>query len=179
MLKRLLSKIIRQGRHINLGNGVISRSMAMGMAVGFSPTVGLQLVICFVFSYAMNHFRPGTFNPVIALLGSLVVNPLTMVPTYTFYYFLGCRVQACAQSLEFDSIDQITQLLKIGGEGAIAILIGSVPFMIIGVPVGYYLGRLIEKFLEGRSNRRRARMLKLARLRRNETPADATRTGSD
>lgn len=179
MLKRLLAKIIRQGRHINLRNGVISQSMAMGMAVGFSPTVGLQLVMCFVFSFAVNHFRPGTFNPVIALLGSLVVNPLTMVPTYTLYYFLGCKVRNCSQLIEFESVGQITQLLKIGGDGAITILVGSIPFMILGAPVGYYLGWLIEKFLERRTHRRRARLLDLARPRRTEGPANATRSGSD
>jgi hypothetical protein len=179
MLKRLLSKIIRQGRHINLGNGVISQSMAMGMAVGFSPTVGAQLVMCFVFSFIVNYFRPGTFNGVIALLGSLVVNPLTMVPTYTLYYFLGCRVRTCAQSLEFENVYQIQQLLMIGGDGAITILVGSIPFMIIGVPVGYYLGRLIEKFLERRTHRRRARMVNLARLRRSQGPANASGSGSD
>ena len=179
MLKRLLAKIISQGRHINLGNGVVSQSMAMGMAVGFSPTVGLQLVMCFLFSFAVNYFRPGTFNPVIALLGSLVVNPLTMVPTYTFYYLIGCQVRSCAYSLEFQNADQIHQLLMIGGDGAITILIGSIPFMIFGAPIGYYLVRLIEKFLERRSHRRRARLMDLARLRRTEGPANATRSGSD
>ena len=57
MLKRLLQKIIRQGRHINLGDGVISRSMAMGMVIGFSPTIGLQMVLCLIISLTANYFR--------------------------------------------------------------------------------------------------------------------------
>lgn len=169
MLKRILSKIIRQKRHINLSNGVISRSIAMGMVVGFSPTVGLQLVICFILSFIVNRFRHGTFNAVIALLGSLVVNPLTMVPTYSFYYLLGCQVRDCSTSVEFQDADQIHQLLMLGGDGALTILIGSIPFMVVGLPVGYYLGRLIEKFLERRTHRRRVRLLDLARRRKAET----------
>jgi hypothetical protein len=179
MLKRILSKIIRQKRHINLSNGVISRSMGMGMLVGFSPTVGLQLVICFILSFVVNRFRPATFNAVIALLGSLVVNPLTMVPTYSFYYLLGCQVWDCSGGVELEDSGQIQQLLMLGGDGAIAIMIGSVPFMILGLPVGYYLGRLIEKFLDQRSHRRRVRLLDMARRRKTGATLQANGSSSD
>jgi len=165
----MFSKILRQGRRINLGDGVISRSMSMGMAVGFSPTVGLQLVICFIFAQLCNRFwRPNTFNTVIALIGSLVVNPLTMVPTYTFYYFVGCEMITCESSINFRDSHHIADYIWTLSEGTGAIFIGSIPFMIAGVPVGYFLGRLVEKVLEARAHRRRLRLVERARARREQ-----------
>jgi len=154
---------------MSLSNGVISRSMSMGMVVGFSPTVGLQLVICLILSFVANQFRPSTFNTVIALVGSLVVNPFTMVPTYTFYYFLGCQMRGCTQPVEFEHANQIERLLMTGGDGAITIMLGSIPFMVVGLPVGWWLGRLVEKFLERRKEVRRARLIENARRKREQT----------
>ena len=34
------------------------------------------------------------------------------------------------------------------GDGTLAIFLGSIPFMIIGLPAGYFLGRVIERLLE-------------------------------
>lgn len=149
--------------------GVISRSMAMGMAVGFSPTVGLQAVICFFVALLCNRFwRPAMFDWVIALVGSLVVNPLTMVPTYTFYYWVGCQLMTCGTMVEFSDAEHIKDFVFALGGGTLAIILGSLPFMIAGLPGGYWLGRMIEKVLEARAHRRRTRLLELARRRREQ-----------
>ena len=177
LLKRIVTKIIRQGRRMALSEGVIARSMAMGMVVGFSPTVGLQMVICVVLALAVNRLRDHyVFDSVIALVGSLVVNPFTMVPTYTAYYFIGCQMMTCSRVVEFQSDHQIQQALTNLGEGTLAIMLGSLPFMVIGVPLGYGLGRLVERFLERRANRKRARKAELAQRRLDR--ARAVETGS-
>jgi hypothetical protein len=52
------------------------------------------------------------------------------------------------------SLDNITQL----GTGIIVpILLGSLPFMIAGLPIGIYLGNRVEALLEARRHRRPAR----------------------
>lgn len=141
----------------------------MGMVVGFSPTVGLQAVLCFVIAVMCNRFwRPAMFDWVIALIGSLVVNPLTMVPTYTFYYWIGCHLMTCTSYVEFQDADHIKDFIFALGEGTVAIFLGSLPFMFAGVPGGYYLGRGIEKILETRAQRRRVRLLEVARRRREQ-----------
>jgi len=168
---RSIAKILRQRRKMNLMDGVIPRSICMGMVVGFSPTIGLQMVICVVLSFLVNRFwRPHTFNVVIALIGSLVVNPLTMVPTYTLYYVLGCEFITCSAAMEFESAGHIETVLLNFGEGSLAILIGSLPFMVVGFPVGYWLGWLIERFLLRRAARKRERLVAMAKQRReNQT----------
>lgn len=164
--KRIVTKIVRQGRRMAFTRGVISRSMAMGMVVGFSPTVGLQMAICIAIALAANRLRGlYTFDTVIALIGSLVVNPLTMVPTYTVYYFIGCRMMTCSSMVELESDQQIQGILTNLGEGSIAILLGSAPFMVAGVPLGYAVGWLIERFLDRRTARQRARKAAVAQRR--------------
>ena len=149
--------------------GVISRSMCLGMVVGFSPTVGLQAVLCFVIALVCNRlWRPGTFDWIIALVGSLVVNPLTMVPTYTLYYWIGCHAMTCSGLVEFKDAAHIKDFVYTLGEGTAAIFLGSVPFMLIGIPAGYYLGRVVERLLEARAQRRRVRLLEVARRRREQ-----------
>lgn len=175
-LKRVVSKIIRQGRRMALSKGVISRSMAMGMVVGFSPTVGLQMVICVAIAIAANRLRGlYTFDTVIALIGSLVVNPLTMVPTYTVYYFIGCRIMTCSAVVELESDHQIQGILTNLGEGSMAILLGSAPFMLAGVPLGYGVGWLIERFLDRRAARQRARKAAVAQRRLDQARAAEAR----
>src|SRR3546814_10014322 len=126
-----------------LTKGVIARSMAMGMVVGFSPTVGLQMAICIAIAVAVNRLRGRyTFDSVIALIGSLVVNPLTMVPTYALYYLIGCRMMTCSAVEKFENDSQVHAILTNLGDGSVAVMLGSLPFMIVGVPLGYGIGAL-------------------------------------
>lgn len=171
LLKRIVTKIMRQGRRMTLSRGVIARSMAMGMVVGFSPTVGLQMVICLIIIFFVNRLAGRyLFDMVVAVVGTLVVNPLTMVPTYTLYYLIGCRALSCSTVIEFQSEHQVHQMLTTLGDGALAIFVGSLPFMLVGAPLGYWLGRLIERFLERRASRRQARQVEMARRRREARP---------
>lgn len=169
LFRRIVTRIMRQGRRMALSKGVISRSMAMGMVVGFSPTVGLQMVLCLIIILVINRLTGRyLFDVVVSVVGTLVVNPLTMVPTYTLYYLIGCRATSCTTVVEFESEYQVQQMLTTLGDGALAIFIGSIPFMLVGVPVGYWVGRLIERFLERRVARRQARQVDLARRRQSQ-----------
>ena len=171
LLKRIVTKIMRQGRRMALSKGVIARSMAMGMVVGFSPTVGLQMVICLIIVLIVNRLAGRyLFDMVVAVVGTLVVNPLTMVPTYTLYYLIGCRALSCSAAIEFESEHQVHQMLTTLGDGAVAIVVGSLPFMLVGAPLGYWLGWLVERFLERRVARRQARQVAMARRRREARP---------
>ncbi|AHC73763.1 hypothetical protein P856_549 [Candidatus Endolissoclinum faulkneri L5] len=158
---KIIGKILRQWKKTSMSPGVISRSISMGMVVGFSPTVGLQALICFLITFICNRlWRQDTFDWIIALIGSLVVNPLTLVPTYTFYYWVGCHAIRCSNVMEVQDFKNIRYFLYALKEGTAAIFLGSVPFMIIGLALGYYIGKIIERLLETRIQRRKERMLK-------------------
>jgi uncharacterized protein (DUF2062 family) len=177
LLKRIVTKIMRQANRMAVTEGVIARSMAMGMAVGFSPTIGLQVVICLAITLSVNRIlQKYTFDTVIALIGSLVVNPFTMLPTYTAYYFIGCQMMTCSRVVEFESDHQIHRVLTNLGEGTLAILLGSSPFMLLGLPLGYWIGRLIERFLARRIAKRHARLVERRQQRQSVVRDPVTET---
>jgi uncharacterized protein (DUF2062 family) len=134
--------------------------------IGFSPTVGLQALICIAVTLVWNRFHSAKMNLPAMLVGRFVVNPFTMAPTYLLYYKVGCQVVDCHLRLReefFASLDNITSL---GGHILVPIQLGSRPFMIIGLPLGLYLGNRIEALLEARRKRRPRPALQRSRAKR-------------
>ena len=152
---KILRPMLRTWRSKAYRRGMLGWSLGVGLVIGFSPTVGLQALICVAVTLAWNRFHSAKMNLPAMLVGSFVVNPFTMAPTYLLYYKIGCQVVDCHLRLReeyFASIDSITSL---GGHILGPILIGSLPFMLIGLPLGLFLGNRIEVFLEARRRRRR------------------------
>jgi len=61
--------------------------VAIGMFVGMTPTVGIQMIIVLVFAALTS--RLFQFNRVAALLTVYISNPLTMLPIYWLDYKVG------------------------------------------------------------------------------------------
>lgn len=65
----------------------IALGTAIGMFVGLTPTVGVQMLIVLAVAFLARHlFR---FNTMAAVLTVYVTNPLTLVPIYWFNYQVG------------------------------------------------------------------------------------------
>ena len=65
----------------------VALGTAVGMFVGMTPTVGVQMLIVLAVAYvAQPLFR---FNKVAAVLTVYVTNPLTAIPVYWFNYQVG------------------------------------------------------------------------------------------
>lgn len=153
---KLLRPMMRFWRSKAYRPGLIGWSLGIGMVIGFSPTIGLQMIICIAFCLGWNRLHSNKLNLPAMLVGSLVVNPLTMAPTYVLYYQIGCRVVECRLHLSeefFMSLGNVTQL---GTSIIVPILLGSIPFMIAALPIGIYLGNRVESLLEARRLRRRS-----------------------
>ena len=65
----------------------IALGTAIGMFVGMTPTVGVQMVIVLCIAFLTRPFF--RFNRVAAVLTVYVTNPLTIVPVYWFNYCVG------------------------------------------------------------------------------------------
>ncbi len=151
---KILRPMLRTWRSQTYRPGMLGWSLGVGLVIGFSPTVGLQALICVAVTLVWNRFHSAKMNLPAMLVGSFVVNPFTMAPTYLLYYQIGCQVVDCHLRLReefFASLDSITSL---GGHILVPILLGSLPFMLIGLPLGLYLGNRIEALLEARRRRR-------------------------
>lgn len=174
---KILRPMMRVWRSKSYRPGMLGWSVGIGMVIGFSPTIGLQMLICIGFCLLWNRLHEVKLNLAAMLVGSLVVNPLTMAPTYVLYYQIGCQVVQCGRhqvsEAFFLSLSNITDL---GWGIALPTLLGSVPFMLVGLPVGIYLGNRVEALLEARRKRRPERAR--ARLAQAAAERSARKTSS-
>ena len=162
-IRRLHIKVVRHIIRMRFESGIVPNSLAFGAAVGFSPTVGAQLVLLGILAAAAFAIGWRKFDLILAGLATFVVNPVTMVPTYTAYYFIGCGVLDCAGPLRLRELHSFEEFLNLGTTTVSAIALGSIPFMIVGIYGGLRIGRLIETVLRRRSEKKRKRLKELAR----------------
>jgi uncharacterized protein (DUF2062 family) len=176
---KVLRPMMRFWRSKAYRPGLIGWSLGIGMVIGFSPTIGLQMIICIAICLGWNRLHSSKLNLPAMLVGSLVVNPLTMAPTYVLYYQIGCRVVECHLSLNeefFMSLGNVTQL----GAGIIVpVMLGSIPFMIAALPAGIYLGNRVESLLEARRLRRRSARKPASQAKVGGAPASSTGSTSN
>lgn len=65
----------------------IALGFAIGMFVGMTPTVGVQMIIVMCIAVMTRRFF--YFNRVAGIIAVYVSNPLTVVPIYYFLYWVG------------------------------------------------------------------------------------------
>lgn len=65
----------------------IALGTTVGMFIGMTPTVGVQMIIVAIFAFLMRPFF--RFNQVAAMVTVYISNPLTVVPIYWFNYKVG------------------------------------------------------------------------------------------
>jgi uncharacterized protein (DUF2062 family) len=64
----------------------IALAAAIGVFIAFTPTLGLHTISCLLLAWL---FRVSKF---VALTSSLIMNPWTMVPLYSFCLWLGIKI---------------------------------------------------------------------------------------
>ena len=65
----------------------IALGTAIGVAIGMTPTVGIQMIIVVVVAFLTRPFF--YFNRMAGVLAVYISNPLTIVPIYYFLYWVG------------------------------------------------------------------------------------------
>ncbi len=64
----------------------VAAAFALGVAISFTPFIGFHSVIALGLAFLLR------LSKVDVLIGTLVVNPWTMVPIFTFEHYLGKRI---------------------------------------------------------------------------------------
>lgn len=89
----------------------IALGTAIGMFIGMTPTVGIQMVLVLCLAFATR--RLFHFNKVAALLTVYVSNPFTVLPIYWFNYSIGTyfvdatvTYEDFARTLEYEGFGQ-------------------------------------------------------------------------
>lgn len=154
---RILRPLLRAWRSKAYRAGTLGRSLATGMLIGFSPTVGAQAIICLIFGLIWNRLSEIKMSLPAMLVGSIVVNPITMGPTYYLYYQVGCLVTDCTIEIDTGHFATLGAITEVGQALVMPVVLGSIPFMLLGVPLGYWIGQRVERFLESRRAKKKHR----------------------
>ncbi|MCW9033013.1 MAG: DUF2062 domain-containing protein [Alphaproteobacteria bacterium] len=141
---------------------IIARGVAIGILMGMTPTVGLQMYLIFLIWLAVRRFW--RFNLVLAIAWSWISNPATMLPMYYMFHLTGKMLLLdFGDHTSFDAFTaQLDTLMAANGGNALyalldlienlwntfgwSIVIGCVPYSLGFSFLGYWLTyRLVEK----------------------------------
>ncbi|MEO5365066.1 MAG: DUF2062 domain-containing protein [Magnetococcus sp. WYHC-3] len=135
---------------------VMARSVGLGLLYGFTPTVGIQTQMVLA-TWLVAKPLKWRFDPLVAIVWTLVSNPFTMVPLYYLFYLVGLALTGDANHFtDFASFEMAFNALLAesatsgfwDGTAAVVgflwdtmgvnILMGCLPFSLISAPLGYY-----------------------------------------
>lgn len=156
---QIKKRILKAWKDRSQGSGSLARSISLGMFIGFSPTVGAQVIISIIVCAIINRVVSIKFNTLVVVIGTLVVNPITMAPTYFLYYKIGCLVVSCDLPPSAGMFSSLSAVSSLSVDIAQSVVVGSIPFMIFGTIFGYGLGEAAERLLSKRHDLRRKKRM--------------------
>ncbi|MFW6457069.1 MAG: DUF2062 domain-containing protein [Planctomycetota bacterium] len=136
------------------------RKIALGFAVGaciaYTPTFGIQTILVLASAALLR------VNPVSAMIGVYISNPITVVPMYMFCHRVGTWILGIEPVLEnADFSRSFMNLSTMGLKWVGVTFVGSVPVAIITAPIAYGVALwAVVRFRRIRLNRRIERMRK-------------------
>src|SRR5690606_25854329 len=104
----------------------------------------------------------------IALVLTLITNPLTMGPIYLFYFGIGCGMVDCTVPtgeldrlivavFDFNLFEMASSFGALVGEPYLLMWLGSLPFVVVLSPLAYLFGRKLGDRMEHRRQVRQAK----------------------
>jgi len=152
----------------------VASAFALGVAISFTPFVGFHTLIALDLAFLLR------LSKVDVWIGTLVVNPWTMVPIYSFEHYLGKKILRYSPSLtpklpwrEILHRDFWHTLRGRGFSDLAALTVGSVFVSAAGATLTYFLVRTVIRRYE------RTHPHLSARLRRKPDPGlESEPTGS-
>ncbi len=127
----------------------IALGTAIGMFIGMTPTVGIQMLLVMAFAFVTSRFLH--FNRMAALITVYISNPITVLPIYWLDYQIGSMIvggtlsyETLAGILEYNSIREwwatiVALFVEIGVPLVIGSLIVASIASAITYPIIWYL----------------------------------------
>ena len=156
-----------------------ARAVAVGLFWAFTPTFGIQMILTLFHWYIARTFFNKGFNVVIAMAWTWVTNVFTVPVCYYVFFLTGQVVLGRWDDLSgFSSFNQfwLTVMGETGSDPTsliawekyfsiivegwgLALVIGFIPYSILGYLIGYSWSlRIIKRWRRTRLERRRARI---------------------
>jgi hypothetical protein len=125
-----ISRILERGGCLNVDEFALARGIAVGLFIGFTPTVGIQTLLMLAGSLA---FRA---NFVAAFIVSNVSNPFTMAPLYYGFNRLG---EWLMDQLPLSPAPTVTTLGDEIAHETVAMVLGSLVIATPAAALGYFV----------------------------------------
>lgn len=154
-----------------------ARGVAIGLAWGLTPTVGIQMLLCFFMWVIARRLFKWDFSLIIAMAWTWATNVLTMFPAYYLFYVTGQVI--LGRFGDLTGFDEFMKLWdsNVGASNDVSywewvwlytvalfkgwglpMLIGCLPWSALGAWGGYYWSlRFVRRHREHRERRRAAR----------------------
>ena len=151
----------------------IARAVLVGLAWGLTPTVGIQMIFCFLTWLIARHLFRWDFSLIVALAWTWTTNVITLLPAYYLFFITGQFLLG-----RFDNLSGYNEFLSLWNENVIdegtmgylewvwaytvflikgwglPLAIGCIPWSILGAWGGYvWCLRFIVKYREARRSR--------------------------
>ncbi len=186
LYKYYLLKLRRVFRKLARSRGTshkIALGAALGVFVAFTPTVGFQMIIAFAFATLIR------VNRLAAVLPVWITNPLTILPIYSFNYWIGLLLVGGPGLKEFEA--KMGEIIKhvevngisgswetlgmLGGLGwgiLMPLWLGSLLVaVVLAIPTYPVMGWIVDRLRLRRERRRAARDSRICERRAHHQPA--------
>lgn len=139
-LKELYHKLI----HSHASPGEVAWGFAIGVFVAMTPTLGLHMILAIALCAVFKK------NEIATVLGTWVVNPLTLFPCYWLTFKTGLLL--LGRPLDQDlSARAIRDIFHLGGKIILPLSIGGIVIGILAAFLSYFLVVRIYPFLKDRA----------------------------
>lgn len=111
----------------------LALGMAVGIFVSITPIIPFQTLVAIALAFLVRGSKSA------AVLGTWLSNPLTIPVVYYANYKLGCLLLGYQKALDSIAFDSFSQLMELGLEVTLAMIVGGVVIgAILGV-VAYFV----------------------------------------
>ncbi len=126
----------------------LARGVGLGLFVGFLPSFGFQLVLAFMLAGFLNA------NRIVAMFGTLVTNPFTVLPLSAFSLWFGDLILPGSRLSQY-SLETFkwSSLMESPGQLGISYIVGCISLSVITGVLGYALMRFYYLRTRSRQNK--------------------------
>lgn len=134
----------------------VARGTAIGLAVAFTPLIGIQMYICIAIWLIARKFFKWNFSLLISCAWTWVTNFVTMAPTYYMFYITGQKILGRQAKGEYDGFVATVKLIFnedmstweiakalaniLIKDWGVAMMVGCIPYAILFGYIGYKAG---------------------------------------
>ncbi|MBE9535542.1 MAG: DUF2062 domain-containing protein [Proteobacteria bacterium] len=141
----------------------VARGMALGVFIGITPTMGVQMPIALFFAMLLKE------NKLAAVIGVWISNPMTAIPIYTYNFKIGKYILG-TPDIKMPSFTSLQDVLALGHDLFMPLFVGSIVAGIFSAAVAYVATYYIYSGIQ--KEREIIRQWKLNRISGKERKTD-------